>query len=119
MKAGPVRRVAGALGLLALLPTALMLLGGQITLEVAAIRAAITLVSACVVARVGGWGVGLLADSAQARVQPDEATEQEAAVITGASRPGSPARTTSAASRPGAAGSPGAPGTSAVGAGVR
>ncbi|MEA2500068.1 MAG: hypothetical protein QOD01_179, partial [Actinomycetota bacterium] len=43
MKAGPIRRAAGTLGLLALIPTALMLIAGNVTLQVAAVRAGITL----------------------------------------------------------------------------
>ena len=42
MKAGPVRRAAGAVGLLALVPTSGMLVAGNITLQVAAVRAAVS-----------------------------------------------------------------------------
>jgi len=67
MKAGPVRRAAGAVGLLALVPTSGMLVAGNITLQVAAVRAAVTLVSVLMLAKVATWGVGWLADSAQRR----------------------------------------------------
>ena len=72
MKAGPVRRAAGTLGLLALIPTALMLIAGNVTLQVAAVRAAITLGTVMVLARVATWGVGWIADSATA-APPTEA----------------------------------------------
>ena len=66
MRAGPIRRSAGTLGLLALVPTALMLLAGNVTLQVAAVRAAITLGTVMFLARVATWGVGWIADSTQA-----------------------------------------------------
>jgi hypothetical protein len=65
MKAGPIRRAAGTLGLLALIPTALMLIAGNVTLQVAAVRAAITLGTVKVLAHVATWAVGWIADSAQ------------------------------------------------------
>jgi hypothetical protein len=49
---GPVRRAAGILGLLALAPTGIGLLSGTLSPADAAIRAAVTLVAARVVARV-------------------------------------------------------------------
>jgi hypothetical protein len=65
MKAGPIRRAAGTLGLLALIPTALMLIKGNVTLQVAATRAGITLGTVMILARLATWGVGWIADSAQ------------------------------------------------------
>ena len=65
MKAGPIRRAAGTLGLLALIPTALMLVKGNVTLQVAAVRAGITLGTVMILARVATWGVSWIADSAQ------------------------------------------------------
>jgi hypothetical protein len=65
MKAGPIRRAAGTLGLLALIPTALMLIKGNVTLQVAAVRAGITLGTVMILARVAAWGAGWIADSAQ------------------------------------------------------
>ena len=62
MKAGPIRRAAGTLGLLALIPTALMLIKGNVTLQVAAVRAGITLGTVMFLARVATWGVGWIAD---------------------------------------------------------
>jgi hypothetical protein len=75
MKAGPIRRAAGTLGLLALIPTALMLIKGNVTLQVAAIRAGITLATVMILARVATWGVGWIADSAQGAPPAAPATE--------------------------------------------
>ena len=75
MKAGPIRRAAGTLGLLALIPTALMLIAGNVTLQVAAVRAGITLGSVIVLARIGTWAVGWIADSAQESATTEPATE--------------------------------------------
>ena len=71
MKRGPVRRAAGVVGLLALVPTSGMLAAGRITPQVAAVRAAITLLSVLMLARVATWGVGWLADAAQRRPARD------------------------------------------------
>jgi hypothetical protein len=75
MKAGPIRRAAGTLGLLGLIPTALMLIKGNVTLQVAAIRAGITLGTVMILARVATWGVGWIADSAQGAPPAAPATE--------------------------------------------
>lgn len=61
MSAGPLRRLVGMLGLLALLPTAVMLTTATITPEDAALRGGATLVAALVLGRVAGWGLSLLA----------------------------------------------------------
>jgi hypothetical protein len=76
VKAGPIRRAAGTLGLLGLIPTALMLIKGNVTLQVAAVRAGITLGTVMILARVASWGVRWIADSAQ--VDPPAAPATEA-----------------------------------------
>jgi F0F1-type ATP synthase membrane subunit c/vacuolar-type H+-ATPase subunit K len=82
VRRGPIRRAAGTIGLLALVPTAVMLIKGNITLQVAAMRAGVTLGSVVVLARIGAWAVGWIADSAQesAAAQPAaEPTKQDGA----------------------------------------
>jgi F0F1-type ATP synthase membrane subunit c/vacuolar-type H+-ATPase subunit K len=59
-----------------------MLIKGNITLQVAAMRAGVTLGSVVVLARIGAWAVGWIADSAQesAAAQPAaEPTKQDGA----------------------------------------
>jgi hypothetical protein len=58
---GPLRRLAGALGLLALAPTAAMLAANLITPADAAVRAVVTLLGTMLVARVVSWWLALLA----------------------------------------------------------
>src|SRR5437867_4191820 len=53
MRRGPIRRAAGTIGLLALVPTAVMLIKGNVTLHVAAVRAGVTRGSVLVLARIG------------------------------------------------------------------
>ena len=89
MKAGPIRRAAGTLGLLALIPTALMLIKGNVTLQVAAVRAGITLGTVMFLARVATWSVGWIADSAQAA--PPAAPASEAPGNAGNKAPGNAA----------------------------
>ena len=48
----PIRRLVAALGLLALLPIAVMLVGGQLTLVEAGVRGAVVLVAAVLLRRV-------------------------------------------------------------------
>lgn len=55
MKAGPLRQLAGGVGLLALVPTATMLATGRITPTDAALRAGVTLVGVLLVARIAAW----------------------------------------------------------------
>jgi hypothetical protein len=57
MTVGPLRRLVGTLGLLALVPTAMMLALGRITPLDAALRATATLLAAMVIGRVAGWWV--------------------------------------------------------------
>lgn len=63
MSVGPLRRLAGALGLLALAPTAAMLIVSFITPGEAARRAIVTVAVVLVLARLTGWWLGLLAGS--------------------------------------------------------
>ena len=56
MSPGPLRRLLGALGLLALAPVALRLVEGSLTATDAALRAVATLVAVVVIGRlVGSW----------------------------------------------------------------
>lgn len=61
MSAGPLRRLVGTLGLLALVPTALLLLRGSVTVTDAAVRGGATLVAVVVLGRVAGWMLSFLA----------------------------------------------------------
>jgi hypothetical protein len=70
---GPVRRAAGILGLLALAPTGIGLLSGTLTPTDAAIRGAVTLLGAMVVARVASWWLR----SAVERPRPSPAIDDE------------------------------------------
>ncbi len=60
MSRGPLRRLIGALGLGALVPTSLMLTGGSITVTDAALRAGATLLGALVVGRLADRSLGRL-----------------------------------------------------------
>jgi F0F1-type ATP synthase membrane subunit c/vacuolar-type H+-ATPase subunit K len=75
VRRGPIRRAAGTIGLLALVPTAVMLIKGNITLQVAGMRAGVTLGSVVVLARIGAWAVGWIADSAQESAAAQPAAE--------------------------------------------
>ena len=48
---------------------------GNVTLHVAAVRAGVTLGSVVVLARIGTWAVGWIADSAQESATTEPATE--------------------------------------------
>lgn len=63
MSVGPLRRLTGAVGLVALVPTAWLLATNAITLTDAAMRATATLIAVVAVGRVIGWVVGGLAGS--------------------------------------------------------
>jgi hypothetical protein len=71
MTPGPLRRLAGGLGLLALAPTAWLLGVGGITLMDAAVRAAVTLAVVVVVGRLTGWVVAELAGSMERSADGD------------------------------------------------
>lgn len=85
MSPGPLRRLSGAVGLVALVPTAWLLANGAITLVDAAIRAIATLLVVVAVGRVIGWVVGGLAGSF-------EREEAESDVSGGGGAPAAPAR---------------------------
>lgn len=63
MSVGPLRRLTGAVGLIALLPTAWLLATNAITLTDAAVRMIVTLVVVVAVGRLIGMVVGGLAGS--------------------------------------------------------
>ena len=77
MRTGPLRRVAGTIGLLALAPTGWLLASGQLTVVEAAWRGAITLLLVSLVGRVAGWFVEALALS----VQPSSEGAAEASTV--------------------------------------
>ena len=54
MQTGPLRRLVGAVGLIALVPTALLLIGGDITAVDAAVRALVTMLGVVVIGRATG-----------------------------------------------------------------
>ncbi len=76
MSPGPLRRLSGALGLLALLPTAYLLAVGAITLLEGAWRASATLLAVVVVGRLASWIITGLARSFE-RVPPGSEQEQD------------------------------------------
>lgn len=61
MTPGPLRRIAGGVGLVALLPTGWLLASGSLTVDDAAARAAVTLGAVVVVGRLAGWALSFLA----------------------------------------------------------
>ncbi|MFO8076250.1 MAG: hypothetical protein ACQETV_00865 [Actinomycetota bacterium] len=81
MRTGPLRRVAGTIGLLALAPTGWLLATGQLTVVEAAWRAGATLLLVSIAGRVAGWFVEALALS----VQPPREGGAEAAASSEAS----------------------------------
>lgn len=62
MKVGPLRRVTGAVGLMALVPVGLMLFAGALTVPDAAQRAGAILLATLAVGRVAGWWLTALAE---------------------------------------------------------
>lgn len=71
MSIGPLRRSVGALGLLALVPIAAMLLLGSLSPVDAALRAVVVGLAVLVVGRVTGWGIDWLAATLEHRPDPD------------------------------------------------
>lgn len=61
MSIGPLRRLVGALGLVALVPLLAMVTLGTLDPVDAAFRAAVMVAVLHVVGRVAGWGMGMLA----------------------------------------------------------
>jgi hypothetical protein len=85
---GPVRRAAGILGLLALAPTGVGLLSGTLSPADAAIRAAVTLVVARVVARAASVWLR----SAVERPGPEPGAEGQGPATREAAPPAPPRR---------------------------
>lgn len=65
MSIGPLRRSVGALGLLALVPVAAMLVAGTLDPVDAAQRALLTLIAVLVLGRVANWGVHRMATAVE------------------------------------------------------
>ncbi|HVL99739.1 MAG TPA: hypothetical protein VM324_10660 [Egibacteraceae bacterium] len=81
MKPGPLRRLTGALGLVALAPTAAMLALGALTLADAALRAGVTLVGVTAIGRGAGWWLSSTAARFERRTpaaDPDPADRRRA-----------------------------------------
>lgn len=57
MNPAPVRRIVAACGLIALVPIALRLYGGDLTPLEAALRASLVLVAVLLLTRLAGWGL--------------------------------------------------------------
>ncbi len=74
-RTSPLRRIIGVLGLLALVPTAWLLVHGQLTLTDAGIRAGVTLLAVRIVLRLTTWGIGHVAASLE---RTDEVVDVEA-----------------------------------------
>jgi hypothetical protein len=71
-RTSPLRRIIGLLGLAALVPTAWLLVHGDLTLTDAGKRAAITLVAVRVVLRLTTWGIGHIAGFLERTDRPPE-----------------------------------------------
>ena len=69
MKPGPLRQLAGMMGLLALTPTALLLAQGALSPLQAAVRAVVTLIGVVAVARTVAWGLAAAAGSMERSVE--------------------------------------------------
>lgn len=78
MTAGPVTRGAGLVGLLALIPTAVLLLLGALTPLDAALRAAVTFVAVLAAARVIRWVLAGAANTVEQSADPPPPGEQPA-----------------------------------------
>lgn len=74
MTPGPLRRLIGTLGLLALAPTAVMLAMDRITPLDAALRSCATLLAAVLIGRVADWWVAMIAQGLESP-DPDEGEE--------------------------------------------
>ncbi len=69
MKSGPIRRLIAAAGLITLIPLALSLFQGSVTLVDAAQRGALTLVAVIVANRIASAGVRVMAQSMDREAQ--------------------------------------------------
>lgn len=75
MSIGPLRRSIGALGLLALVPVASMLVVGTLDPVDAARRSLVTLIGLLVLGRLASWGVhGIASAVERGRTGPGEGT---------------------------------------------
>jgi len=72
-RTSPLRRIIGVLGMLALVPTAWLLVHGEITLTDAGIRAGVTLLAVRVVLRLTTWGIGHVAAYLERTDEPADA----------------------------------------------
>ena len=75
MNTGPLRRLVGTAGLVALTPTAVMLLTGGITPFDAAVRALATLAGTMVIGRVASFWLTSIASSFERQADPDAPEE--------------------------------------------
>lgn len=79
MSIGPLRRSIGALGLLALVPVAAMLVVGTLDPVDAAQRSVVTLIGLLVLGRLASWGVhGIASAVERGGTEPLGAGEREA-----------------------------------------
>ncbi|GBE24893.1 hypothetical protein BMS3Bbin02_01175 [bacterium BMS3Bbin02] len=69
MKSGPIRRLIAAAGLITLIPLALSLFQGSVTLVDAAQRGVLTLVAVIVANRIASAGVRVMAQSMDREAQ--------------------------------------------------
>lgn len=88
MSVGPLRRSIGALGLLALVPVAGMMLLGTLTPVDAAQRAMTITVALLMIGRLVGWGIGYLARSVEEESPGEPRPAGEAAGVSGRSADG-------------------------------
>ncbi|MBW3657188.1 MAG: hypothetical protein KY457_01015 [Actinobacteria bacterium] len=80
MSVGPLRRSIGALGLLALVPVAAMLVVGTLDPVDAAKRSLVTLIGLLVLGRLASWGVHAIASTVErGGTEPEGAGEAETA----------------------------------------
>jgi hypothetical protein len=71
-RTSPLRRIIGILGMVALVPTAWLLVHDEITLTDAGKRAGITLLAVRVVLRLTTWGIGHVAAYLERTDEPIE-----------------------------------------------
>lgn len=79
MSRGPLNRVIGTLGLLALVPTAIMSATGHLTAADTAVRAGVTLALAIVVRKVTAWYLHATAASFERRMAQGTANTEASA----------------------------------------
>lgn len=77
MRIGPLRRIAGTAGLMALVPVGVMLVAGSLSIADAALRGGAIFVAVTTVGRVANWWMATLArgfeDAADTDGEPDDA----------------------------------------------